>query len=337
MVTLADVAAVAGVSAMTVSNVISGKRKKVSEATAARVKAAIRDTGYVVNSSARALSGQRSHIIAIVVKSDPQMLRNSHDARYVGELSKSLLGRGYYGMLLPTDDFTSTPENLRTWGADGVIFINTMAHEIESLHAESDIPMLFSDNYTSEPGVLSVRNDDWGGGQMAAKYFLQKGHNNAIFIGPVRHLTGVVDERYRGFRDFFVSAGMPPPEAPSIVTDIDLDSGVTAGRHIASIAHTPTAVLCSADELAVGVIHGLVLAGLRVPEDVSVIGFDGSDIGKVSTPELTTIAQDIYKKAERSVEILLHSIESSTSLHTPPLPLSLIERKSVYDRKSFAG
>lgn len=332
MTTLADVARAAGVSTMTVSNVLAGRTHKVSAATAQRVREAVETTGYVPSGAARALSRRRSRIVALVVNGDGSAMTSTHDARYVGELSRLLQTRGYVSMMIPATDLQATVASLRSWNVEGAIVINTLGTQVERLLDAHNVPMLFSDNYAEIDGTLTVRTADAEGGRLAAEHLLARGHRSAIFLGPLRDVVSVDDERWRGFREAFEVAGVTA-SAPVGISQTTVASGVAAAARIAALDPLPTAVFCSADDLAAGLLRGLAAAGLRIPEDVSVIGFDGFAISQVTTPVLTTIGQDMSAKAEQSVALLLAALEDGVEVaaakHPEPVPVRLIEGESV--------
>ncbi|MDO5645261.1 MAG: LacI family DNA-binding transcriptional regulator [Dermabacter sp.] len=329
--TLADVASRAGVSMMTVSNVLAGKSNKVSVATAQRVREAIDETGYVVNASARSLSGNRSRIIAIAISGEGNILEGAHNSSLVGDITQELQRRNYHTMLIPARDVTETISSLRSWNVDGAIFLNTIADDIATIREQHSVPMVFSDNYADQPGILTVRTDDYEGGRLAARHLIEAGHRHAMFLGPIRHRVGVVDERLRGFREVHAEAGLPEPVAPEIISDTSLASGLRVADIIADLPALPTAIFCSADDLGVGLIRGLIARGVRVPEDVSIVGFDGFIIGEACTPPLTTIAQDVHAKAVKAVDLLVAAIDGELPPNAPieALPVTLLARESV--------
>ena len=256
MTTLADVAEQAGVSMMTVSNVLAGKRNKVSAKTAERVLAAVEATGYVPSSAARSLSRRRSRIVALVVNGDGDAMTSTHDARYVGELARVLQTHGYVSMLITAVDLQKTVASLRSWNVEGAIVINTLRTEAEQLRGGHDVPMLFSDNYTDVPGTLTVHADDFTGGRVAAEHLIDNGHRDAVFLGPVREITSVDDERWRGFCDAFAQAGLPAPRAPRFIVETTVSAGIDAVAKVLALESRPTAVFCSADDLAAGFLRG---------------------------------------------------------------------------------
>ncbi len=334
MTTLADVAEIAGVSTMTVSNVLAGRPGKVSETTAKRVWAAVEQIGYVPNGAARALSGHRSRLIAIVINvRSVDALRSPHDARFIGAITAELQEHGYCVLLQASTDLAATIRSLKTWSVDAACFVKTRAREVDSLRAASDIPMLFPDNYSSSPDVLTVRIDDYGGGRLAGDYLVSKGHRRVCFIGvKAQRKVGLMAERLHGFRDTFASAGLPRPAIAHNVSTARIDSGIAAAEQVLALRPLPTAAFCSSDELAAGLMHGLRRHGLAVPRDISVVGFDGFEISEVTTPPLTTIAQDVAAKAHRCAQLLLNALgDESGEITNGVLPVRLIERKTVRD------
>lgn len=333
-VTLADVAAKAGVSTMTVSNVLTGKAGKVSEKTAQRVLDAVAETGYVVNASARALSARHSSIVAIAVAGNSPILRGAHDSLMVGHVTAELQKHGYNAMLIAASDIGKTISSLKSWRVDGAIVLNTLAHELEALHERNEIPLLFVDSYIERPSLLSVRTDDYGGGRLAAEHLIKNGHrDNVAFLGPLRGHTGVVDERFRGFMDVYLENDLPKPEVPFKPLDTNARTGIELAPKLTALDPRPSAVFCSADDLAVGLMSGLSHAGVSVPRDISIIGFDGFDISLTASPALTTIGQNVERKARLAASRLLAAIDgsgvSTSSSADAPLEVALLERETV--------
>ena len=144
-------------------------------------------------------------------------MTSTHDARYVGDLARVLQTHGYVSMLITAVDLQKTVASLRSWNVEGTIVINTLRTEAEQLRGGHDVPMLFSDNYTDVPGTLTVHADgDFTGGRVAAEHLIDNGHRDAVFLGPVREITSVDDERWRGFCDAFAAGRSAGPEGATI-------------------------------------------------------------------------------------------------------------------------
>lgn len=333
MTTLRDVAEAAGVSTMTVSNVVNGRAGKVSPATVARVQAIVSDLGYVPNASARALSGRASGIVALVYPdSDPSQpaLANAHDAVLVGEVQRRVAASGRYLMVHGARDVARVAADLQTWDVDGAIFFGTFGSEVDTLRDRSAVPMVFVDNYSVSGRVGTVRIDDERGGYLAARHLAEAGHVRVAFAGPEAADEGVVRRRLDGFSAGLRDAGLPTD--PTLV--LTCATSFAAGRDLAAtlLAHParPTAVLVTSDLVALGLLEGVADRGRSVPQDLSVVGFDDLAEGRRSTPPLTTVRQDVQAKARASVDLL---VEQMTAREDAPrrvvLDVTLVERRSV--------
>ena len=330
MTTLRDIAREAGVSAMTVSNVIRGRHDKVSTATVERVRAIVAKHRFVPNASARALSSNRSKIIALVYPSSLEPLANQHDAAFVGAVEHQVSDGGRHLMIWAAKDVVRTADNLRTWRMDGAIFYGTLGSEVDDLHRRLDVPIVFVDNYSESPLVNRVGIDDYRGGFLAARHLLDAGHRTLGFVGPLTHDVGVVRERYRGFRAATDAAGEQADE----IRVIECDPGFQDGRDVAVGLSTdparPTGLFATADIIAIGLLNGFLSSGVDVPGQVSLIGFDDIPEATHGLPALSTIRQDVGAKACAAVERLVGLIE----LDLDPgdqvtLPVQLIQRATV--------
>jgi LacI family transcriptional regulator len=316
MTTVRDIALEAGVSAMTVSNVINGRHDKVSAATIERVRAIMDRRGYVPNASARALSANRSNIIALVYRSsndDGDPLANPHDAAFVGEVERQVSGSGRHLMIRAAEDIARTAANLRSWRVDGAIFIGTLGGEVDDLRRHLGIPVVFVDNYSRSPQVSKVGIDDFQGGFLAARHLLLAGHERLGFIGPHIEEVGVIRERYDGFRAALAESA--PNHAD--ITVLECSSRFQDGRDLATRLSDhparPTGLFATADIIAVGLLNGFLGAGVTVPEEVSLVGFDDTPEATHVFPALTTIRQDVGMKAQAAVEMLIGLIDAEGS------------------------
>lgn len=171
-------------------------------------------------------------------------------------------------------------------------------------------PMVFLDSYSQKNNdFLSVNIDDYKGGYIATKYLLTNGHRKIAFAGCYREENDVILLRYRGYMDALKEFGVPESEALLIDTFTRYEDGLVIGRDLANHKYDITAVFATSDHLALGIIKGCTINGFVVPNDLSVIGFDNLDLCTLSTPELTTISQNVHDKAVSAVQLLLDTIE----------------------------
>lgn len=326
MATLKDIAREAGVSIMTVSRVINGHYSKVSAENIRRIQQIIEKCGYVPNLSARSLSSKYSRIIAIVLPGQGRSLENPYNSAIAGDIIEYAQNRGYYVMVHFTDDYDEMAKRLRTWRVDGAIFLGTFERNLQLLQRLEEIPLVFIDNYETVRPFNNVGIDDYKGGTLAAAHFLEMGHRQCAFVAPALEWSSVIRRRLAGFQDTLAQAGVPL--APAHILNVDKVPDPAAA--ICTFAQPVTAVLATADMLAVRLIDGLRAHGKRVPADYSVIGFDDLAVGRYMSPRLTTVWQDIEQKAALAGRILFDHIEhNETPVENVCLGVRLIKRESV--------
>ncbi|MGP5292163.1 LacI family DNA-binding transcriptional regulator [Brachybacterium tyrofermentans] len=332
MATIREVAEAAGVSRMTVSNVINGRQGKVSARTVERVEAVIAATGYVPDESARALSSRSSRIIALLMhhRPGPEVhLANPHDAIFVGSVERAVTAAGFTFIMASAEDVVATARTLGAWRVDGLIVLGSVADEVNDLVAGTDRPVVFVDNYSQDPEVLLVGIDDELGGHLAGAHLITAGHREVAFAGPFGATVGVVEHRLRGLRSAVAQAGVEEPAR--CVIDVGNGPGDAAHAVAALLAAEPrpTAVLAASDVLAIGLMGQLSDHAIRVPEDMSVIGFDDVPLSALVRPALTTVRQDIAAKGNSAVANVVGRIRGDAVPPTGRADPTLVVRGTV--------
>jgi LacI family transcriptional regulator len=329
MATISDVARRAGVSATTVSHAISGNRP-VSAATAAAVKRSVEELGYVPNRAARNLRLGAADTIGILIPD----ITNPYFASLARGVEDTAAAADV-GVLLCNTDFSSERElryfrTLRAGGAGGVIYAAGRPPEPRRLRAVArSMPFVAVDE--SLAGVLAaeVVSDNHGGGREAGEHLLALGHRQALVIEGPRQLPSA-GERRRGFLAGFRGADVDARVRPG---DYLATAGETAVRAELDAAAEPwfTAIFAANDMMAIGAIAELRRLGLRVPEDVSVIGFDDSPPAALSTPALTTVRQDAVRLGSLACGRLLDALAEpdAPSPGRLTVPTKLIRRQST--------
>ncbi|MCQ4863028.1 LacI family DNA-binding transcriptional regulator [Pseudoflavonifractor phocaeensis] len=334
MVTLKDIAREAGVSVMTVSNVVNGNLSKVSKENAQRIREIIERRGYVPNASARSLAKNRANIIAIILRGaeNENTLENPHNAALVGTIIQKIQKRGYYTMVNMMKCREDITQSLRTWNVDGAVFLGMFDDEIEEMCAASDIPMVFIDSYSSVRQLSNVGIDDYKGGRLAARHLIARGHRSIAFVSPPVLRTGVVQHRFAGFCDELEQHGISFRSEHQFVLESDVrpEDTMELGRRLAQLREEFSAVFVTSDQIASYLIQGMRSTGIRIPDDMSIIGFDDLMICRQMTPQLTTIAQDLEEKARLSVDILFRRLSAPAApAESLVLDVTLVERESV--------
>ncbi|MEV0606274.1 LacI family DNA-binding transcriptional regulator [Polymorphospora rubra] len=327
---MGDVARLAGVSQMTVSRVLNDPGS-VRPDTRERVLLAIKQLGYRRNSAARSLVTRRSQTLGVVCFDTtfhgPASMFNGivHAAEEAGyAVSVASLRR-------PTADAaTQAVQRLVHQSVEGLVLIAPQATEamafVRALPA--DTPVVAVEN--ALPNVTSVSVDQELGARMATEHLLSLGHET------VYHVRGPVDwSEANGRVDGWVAAleeqgRMVPRE---LVGDWSARSGYVAGQKLVRDPRT-TAVFAANDSMALGVVRALLDAGARVPQDVSVVGFDDIPEAAYVTPPLTTVSQPFRDVGRRSIEILLDEIEGTAAGVTSVIAPELVVRDSTSARRS---
>lgn len=335
--TLKDVAERAQVSTATVSYVLNDK-KSISEQTKTRVYDAIRDLNYVPDLSARSLSSRDSKLIGIVIpQTEPGsklMLQNDFYSEIVGSIEYHARQHGYHVIISATDVNESYLTLAKERNLDGIIVIGMYPDDFYRQMKKTQIPIVLIDSYCNDHYYHSIRIDDAYGSYLATNHVIGYGHKKiAFFCGQIKE-NGVIKKRLCGYQQALEEAGIPYD--PTLVYEgkVDYDSGIELARKLCNENKDVTAVVATADILAIGAMKGFYEQGVSVPNDISIVGFDDLEISKYLTPGLTTVRQEISQKGEKAVELLLDNIQDADMTKREVIiPVSLSRRESVRDMR----
>lgn len=326
-ITAKDVARLAGVSQPTVSRVFSSDTKVAPE-TCEKVLAAVLELGYKPNAIARSLTSQRTDIIGIVTQLSKGFFLPTLDL-----ISRKLQKAGKQVLLFnvePDQELDDVIFRVLQYQVDGLIITAaTLSSKMADVCARQGTKVLLFNRYILGTQVNAVSSDNVEGGRMVANCLLDTGHKRLAFLGGGEMVTTTVD-RLKGFGDRIRERGIE-----NFIIDYAgeyfYDAGRSAGIRLLQLPDRPDAIFCAGDVLALGVMdaarHDL---GLRVPEDVSVVGYD--DVAVASWPpyDLTTVRQPFDEMVDTGIEMLLRSIENRDS--DPELKLfqgKLVKRSTV--------
>jgi len=331
--TIKDVAREAKVSPATISYVLNGKGN-ISEETKARIYAAMEKLNYIPNLSARGLVQNTSKLIGVVIpQTEPGerlIFNNSFYSEVIGAIEYTARMQGYHVLISATDANESYFNLARQRNLDGIIVIGAYPDQFYLDVKKTQIPIVLIDSYFEDHYFHSIQINDRYGGYIATKYLLDKGHRNiGIFTGKIKE-GGVVKKRYDGYVDALNEYGIPVNPEFIFEETVDFDSGLKLADRLLDKKTDITAIFCIADILAIGAMKGLLNRGVKIPDDISIIGFDDLIISRYFSPSLTTVHQDIAKKGEEAVRLLLNTInDAQKGKQEIILPLSLVERESV--------
>jgi DNA-binding LacI/PurR family transcriptional regulator len=342
-VTLKTVAERVGVSPMTVSNAFS-RPDQLSAALREKILATAAELGYAgPDPAARTLARGATGTVGILFHGTPRYaFSDEFAARFLAVIAEEL---GHGGLALTLLPNAGTPEVLpvRDVAMDGAIIYSCSTTESSfGWLRKRRLPLVLVDE--PEDGELgaysSVTVDDRVGARAAAAHLVALGHRRiAVFtVGPVSPAPGdffVPQQRMRGWLDVLGPAGIEPA-----VRHVDRDTEevrVGTARELLTAAERPTAVLCFSDSLAADVYRAAADLGLRVPEELSVVGFDDSSLARRLSPALTTVAQDVEAKGSLAASELLKAVRRRRAgeperVRHHLLPVELVVRHSTRER-----
>ncbi|SHI13143.1 LacI family DNA-binding transcriptional regulator [Clostridium intestinale] len=333
MATIKDIAKTVGVSCTTVSNVIHGKPGRVSAETIIKINKAIQDLNYVPNMSARSLVSNSSKVIGvinhIVTTRDKNFMEDPFHSIFIGAIESTLRENGYYLMLRTVETSQDLNFFLRNWNVDGLILTGIYEDDFYSVLTKLNIPVVLIDSYVSNPNICNVSLEDFNGGYLATKYLIDHGHRSIAFASPFIKYKGVVSERFDGYKKALSEANIEFNKDLVFEQELDTPTAIALGKSLAK-RDDFTAIFSTADILAAGIITGLKQAGKKVPDDISIIGFDDINLCNLISPALTTIHQDAHLKGKLSVNYIIDKLENKP-IHQREtiLPVRVVERDSV--------
>lgn len=335
-VSLRDVAALAGVSVKTVSNVVNGY-VHVTEATRTRVQRAIDELNYRPNLAARQLRQGRSDVIALAL---PAL-----DLPYFAELARSVIrcaeDRGWTVLIDQTDGLVDREQlvldGIRGQQIDGLIF-SPIALGAEDLEQRRDpTPLVLLGERVFDGPADHVAIDNVAAARAATDHLVALGRRRIAAIGDQpRPTSETAHLRLRGYQEALAEAGLPArPEWVVEVENYHRPDGAAAMRRLLALPEPPDAVFCFNDLLALGALREAYERGVRVPQDLAVVGWDDIEEGRYSTPTLTTISPDKARIAALAVDFLAARLSADAD---PPrevtAPFTLAVRESTAGRAS---
>jgi LacI family transcriptional regulator len=328
-VTRKEVAERAGVSVAVVSYVVNNGPRPVSPETRAKVEQAIEELGYFPNELARSLSRKQTATIGLITPS----LLNPVYAEIADSLERFCTAEGYIVMLCGTgrdpDKERKLAETLRAKQVDGVVIIPSQApQEILKPLRQAHIPTVILEHDLPDSHCIAI--DDRQGGRLATQHLLSLGHRR---IGLIKreHYSALSYLRAVGYREMLEEGSTPFDPALVVESPAGQAAGYQSMQQLLALPNPPTAVFTHNDVLAMGAMHAIYDAGLSVPGDISVVGYDDTLSASYLNPPLTTVKFPVAKMGRRAGQIILNLAQDEDSLpaQTITLPVELVVRGST--------
>lgn len=330
--TIKDLAAQTGYSVGTVSRVLNNQ-PNVSQRARETILKAARDSGFQLNSNAKRLKQQHSNAILVVVKGTSNELFGG-----LVEAIQAKVAQTPYSLMV---DYLDEDDNevhkavqlCREKKPLGILFLGgNRRNFLGNFHQIGCPGVLVTNDASGLPfaNLSSVSSDDRQAANQAISHLARLGHRHFAVIGGDRNVSDITFLRYQGCLDAFRANGIAfDGEQDYAGVRFSYGDGYRAATDLLSRGRRFTAIFAMADVMAIGAIRALRDHGLRVPEDVSVMGFDGLTIGSYSVPKLATVRQDVERLAQRSVEILRDQIELQGPRCFETVPAAVEDRESA--------
>lgn len=326
-VRICDIAEELGLSTATVSNVIHGKTNKVSAETAERVTALLEEREYIPSMAGILLARNSSHILGVFVNDHPKYEGHTLDDFFIASslnfLSAEIERSGQFMMVKKAARAEEIVQFASMWNMDGIVVIGFCEQDYALLRSRMRLPFAVYDGICRAPQrFLNLTIDNFDGGWQVGQHFRALGHETALCISD--NDTGIDRERMLGFRRGFA----PGSVTPLIVPMQKAERWAFYRQHPETLRRA-TAVFAVSDAYAIDLMGFLSEQGIRVPEDVSVAGFDDTPVCEMLRPALTTVRQDGALRARLAVEKLRELREGRPVETEITLPVSLAVRKST--------
>lgn len=326
-VRIVDIAEELGVSTATVSNVIHGKTKKISDETVKRVQQLLEEREYIPNMAGILLAQNNSRIIGIVInnheKYEGHVLEDAFISSSLDALGKVLNHTGYFMMVKVVDEWNEITRIASMWNMSGLVLIGFCEQDYKKLRESMHIPFVVYDGYFKETDrICNLIVDSYDGGRQVGKYLKSMGHRRVLCLSD--NYDCMDKERMEGCADEMAGCCVGFLEMP-----YQREERQHFYQERLQEILEYTAVFAMSDFYAIELLQILQTHGKKVPEDISVIGFDDIPWCEKVYPPLTTVRQDADLRAEQAVRILQEMKNGIYEKKVVRLPVQLMERGSV--------
>jgi DNA-binding LacI/PurR family transcriptional regulator len=328
--TLEMVAALAGVSRSTVSRVVNDSPKVTPEATDA-VNRAIEALGYVPNRAARSLASRKTQALALVIpENTAKFFTDPFFASVIHGIAMHLASTDYTLSLLIASE--ANPEKTRRYlqggNVDGALILSHHSDDISYRALARTLPVVFGGRPMSDEGTDNyvVDVDNIEAARIATRLLIERGHTRIATIAGRQDMAAGLD-RVEGWRSALADAGLEP--GPLEVGDFTVSGGANAMTRMLDGGEPFDALFGASDQMAFGALSVLRERGIRVPEDVAIVGFDNDDFAINASPTLTTVSQPSVALGERMAEVLVSLIAGEPIEKLTIMPTTIVTRESA--------
>ncbi|GEP24363.1 LacI family transcriptional regulator [Lentilactobacillus diolivorans] len=327
-VTITDLAKRANVSVTTVSQILNGKDDRFSSKTVKKVRQLQKEMGYAPDFNAQSLIRRSGRTIGVLVPN----INNPFFSRFLRGIESEAMAHDYIPLIFGSNNNQKLEshylfESIRR-AADGMIIASAISDlsYIDNILTQNGIPYLLIDQAPVVKGDKVDVNNRLGGA-LLANYLIKKGHQRVVVVAD-ENPTLNMEERLNGFLETYRKAGIPVNDDQIVKTTLTKDGGYQATNQ--ALLQKPTAIFAINDEIAIGLYRGIHEAGLTIPDDISIVGYDDIDLAEYITPKLTTVHQPAFEMGTTAAQLIIKRIENqSEPIQRVSLPVKLVERQSV--------
>lgn len=333
MIRLQDIADMAGVSRTTVSNVINGNTKRVSQKTIDKITAILKEQNYVPNMGSMMLSGHGSRIIGVVLgftyAHGMQSLQDPFVGELVGTIQMETEEKGYYVMLIGGENIQNVVDIASKWNVEGLIILGYNEEQYRRLSRKLNKKMILIDTYPE--GAYTFPNvgvDDYSGGYQIGEYLYSCGYKKALFVAETEQDSDYY--RWMGFKQAMEKRGKFCSRSRYIVVPGEKHLRLRKYGELLPRFLEAGALAFSSDYGAIEAMNFFFDKGIRIPDQISITGYDDSIYASMVRPKLTTVHQDVRQKAHVALKCLMKLIkgERLEELNIKS-PVYLVKRDSV--------
>lgn len=326
-VRIQDIAEELGLSTATVSNVIHGKTKKISEETVKRVQALLEERQYIPSMAGILLAQNASKIIGVFINDHEKYQGHTLEDVFISSslnyLSTQIEEQGEFMMVKKAKKPEEILKFASMWNMDGLVVIGFCHQDYMYLRNHMHIPFVVYDGYCEKPErIVNITLDNYDGGYQVGSLFNRLGHKRAVCISD--NEIGIDKDRMEGFERGFASG-----EVERIIIPMQKERRLEFYREKKGLFRQVSAAFAVSDYYAIDFMQFLLQEGFSLPEDISVAGFDGIPLGEMISPGLTTVKQDGALRARIAIQKLQELRNGQNTETTITLPVTLLERASV--------
>jgi len=309
MVTIKDIAKIANVSHTTVSRALNNS-PLIKKVTSDKIKAIAKELNYSPNFNAKSLVLKKSYMIGLFFSS----IDRGTSSSFLSQIVKSITDviDTNYQLAVNSIDTLENYEFVNRQRYDGIIIMSQSEDDNDFIYyiKNTGIPFVVLNRNLDDSTITNVISDDQNGACLAVEYLIELGHRNIAIIEGEKSFKSAT-ERREGFIQAMIKHNIPISQANFISGDYSSESGFVAMNRLLQNEHTPTAVFCSNDDMAIGALNACYAKRIRVPEEISIVGFDDICYSNYTSPPLTTVNRPMAEISKQGIQALISLIEDN--------------------------